>query len=55
MAARRRVAMALGLGVAVVSMVLAVTGAIAPQLALIGAVAVCGAVSVVGRSPVAHP
>jgi hypothetical protein len=45
----RRSALAIGVAGAIVLIALAAAGAVAPQLALIGAVAVCGAMMLVAR------
>lgn len=45
----RRTALGMGVAGAIVLIALAVAGPVAPQLALIGAVAVCGAMTLVGH------
>lgn len=49
MAALRRTALGMGVAGALVLIALAAAGVVAPQLALIGAVAVCGAMALVGH------
>jgi hypothetical protein len=49
MSSLRRTALGLSVAGAIVLMALALGGAVAPQLALIGAVAVCGAMAMIGQ------